>query len=57
MTKYTGKDQKDFLGLATKLQIYEEAFGEEIVGVISNVFSSLEFSGDDELVSKGYEAF
>ena len=57
MTKYTGKDQKDFFGLATKLQVYEEAFGEEIVGVISNVFSSLELSGDNELVSSGYQAF
>ena len=57
MAKHTGKNQDQYLDLATQLQVYEKVFGEEIVQTMSNVFSSLEMSNNDELVAQGFAAF
>ena len=57
MSKYSSKDLQGYEANAAILSALEMKFGEQIRYTLENVISSLEVSGDQALISKGYEQF
>ena len=57
MSKYSSKDLQGYEVNAAILSALEMKFGEQIRYTLENVISSLEVSGDQALISKGYEQF
>ena len=57
MSKYSSKDLQGYEVNAAILSALEMKFGEQIRYTLENVISSLEVSGDQTLISKGYEQF
>ena len=57
MSKYSSKDSQDYEINANILAGLEEKFGEQIRFTLENVIGSLEMTGDDSLISSGYEYF
>lgn len=57
MSKYSSKDLQGYEVNAAILSALETKFGEQIRYTLENVISSLEVSGDQALISKGYEQF
>ena len=57
MSKYSSKDLQGYEVNAAILSALEMKFGEQIRYTLENVISSLEATGDQALISKGYEQF
>ena len=57
MSKYSSKDLQGYETNAAILSALEMKFGEQIRYTLDNIISSLEASGDQALISKGYEQF
>ena len=57
MSKYSSKDLQGYEANAAILSALEMKFGEQIRYTLDNIISSLEASGDQALISKGYEQF
>ena len=57
MSKYSSKDLQGYEVNAAILSALELKFGEQIRYTLENVISSLEITGDQALISKGYEQF
>ena len=57
MSKYSSKDMQGYESNAAILSALELKFGERINSILDSVFLSLEKTGDQALVSRGYEQF
>ena len=57
MSKYSSKDMQGYEINANILAGLEEKFSEQIRFTLENVIASLETTGDDSLISSGYEYF
>ena len=57
MSKYSSKNLEGYETNANILAGLEEKFGEQIRFTLENVITSLETTGDDSLISSGYEYF
>lgn len=57
MSKYSSKDMQGYELNAAIFSALELKFGEQISGILDGVIASLKETGDQALISKGYEQF
>jgi hypothetical protein len=57
MSKYSSKDMQGYELNAAIFSALELKFGEQISGILDGVITSLKETGDQALISKGYEQF